>query len=44
MQSLVAEKLFGMLHEESYIKSLSLVGFQFTEHSFALFTKYFESN
>lgn len=44
MQASHAESLFKILANRSYLKTLSLVNFNFTERSFALFTEYFAVN
>jgi len=44
MNPLVAEYFFKMLAERSYLKTLALVNFNFTEKTFLYFTEYFSIN
>jgi hypothetical protein len=44
MNPKVAESFFKMLTERSYLKTLSLVNFNFTEKTFFYFTEYFSVN
>lgn len=44
MNPKVAESFFKMLTERSYLKTLSLVNFNFTEKTFSYFTEYFSTN
>lgn len=44
IQSSYAEQLFTLMSTRCYLKTFSLVNFNFTERNFSLFTEYFSLN